>query len=89
MKIFRYFKILEKKGEGMPSPFLFLTSIFFMLSISAAQYGTEEWLHPGTNIFTTKDTSNFMQLYNYSHIGVINFEIEPFRKIFSLPVNSE
>ena len=58
----------------MPSPFLFLTSIFFMLSISAAQYGTEEWLHPGTKIFTTKDTSNFMQLYNYSHIGVINFD---------------
>ena len=45
-----------------------------MLSISPAQYGTEEWLHPGTNIFTTKDTSNFMQLYNYSHIGVINFD---------------
>jgi len=58
----------------MPSPFLFLTAgIFCMLSISFAQYGSADWLHPGTNIFTKKDTSSLLQLYNNSHIGLINY----------------
>ena len=46
---------------------------FVWLPEDQAQFGTEDWLHPGINIFTAKDTSSFMQLYNNSHIGLINF----------------
>ena len=74
VKISINFKFIKRKGEGLPSPFLFMAVIFFMFNIGVAQFGSAEWLHPGTNIFTDKDTSSFMQLYNNSHIGLINFD---------------
>ena len=71
--IFNYPRLLIQRGEGMPSPLLFLVTILLFISVSKAQFGTEKWLHPGINIFTAKDTSSLLQLYNNSHIGLINF----------------
>ena len=72
--IYNIIKIVTLKGEGMPSPFVYLLLFLIFMGISTAQLGTESWLHPGINIITKKDTSSFMQLYNHSHIGLINFD---------------
>ena len=66
------FKIILEKGEGMPSPFVFLFEILFLISILPAQYGIADWLHPVINISIPNDTGSYLQIVNNSHLGIIS-----------------
>ena len=71
--ISKFFRFILYKGEGLPSPFIFLVILLGFVNISWAQLGSKNWLHPNPNFLTIEDSSSYLHLYNDSHIGLINF----------------
>jgi len=71
--IFNLSNIFKIKGEGLPSPFIFLVILLGFLDLSWAQLGSKNWLHPDPNFITIKDSSSYFHIYNDTHIGLINF----------------
>ena len=70
---FNLYNIIKIKGEGLPSPFIFLVILLGFINISWAQLGTKNWLHPDPNFITIEDSCSHLHLYNDTHIGIINF----------------
>jgi len=70
---FNLYNIIKIKGEGLPSPFIFLVISLGFINISWSQLGSKNWLHPDPNFITIEDSSSHLHLYNDTHIGIINF----------------
>ncbi len=70
---FNLYNIIKIKGEGKPSPFIFLVISLGFINISWTQLGSQNWLHPDPNFITIEDSISHFHLYNDTHIGLINF----------------
>ena len=71
--IFSLYNIIKIKGEGLPSPFIFLVISLGFVNLSWAQLGSKNWFHPNPNFITIEDSSSYINIYNDTHIGLINF----------------
>ena len=58
------------KGEGLPSPFVYL----IFINCCSAQFGTEFWLHPHIHTINSEHDSSYIQVYNDSHIGLVKYD---------------
>jgi hypothetical protein len=67
------YNIIKIKGEGLPSPFIFLVISLGFVNLSWAQLGSKNWFHPNPNFITIEDSSSYINIYNDTHIGLINF----------------
>ena len=54
---FSLYNIIKIKGEGLPSPFIFLVISLGFVNISWAQLGSKNWLHPLSYEHAIRETS--------------------------------